>query len=84
MLGINSPDLNYKTLTIEYNRSGNGLFDEGVRYLSEAIVSNNCQLRELNIYVVGLTSDGAMQLAETLKSRNCKSRAIRCSFLPLS
>ena len=58
--------------------SENRLFDEGVKYLSEAIVSDNCQLRELCIADVGLTSDGAMRLAEALESRKCKLRGIIC------
>ena len=52
--------------------SYNELKDEGAKYLSDALKSDNCILTELDISHNELTDKGAKYLSDSLKSDNCK------------
>ena len=48
------------------------LKDEGAKYLSDALKSDNCKLTELDISDNELKDEGAKYLSDALKSDNCK------------
>ena len=51
---------------------GNGIEDEGVRHLAEALTHSNCKLNSLNLSGNSITDEGVKHLAEALIHSNCK------------
>ena len=57
---------------------------QGVKYLSEALKSGNCELTSLYLDGVGITDQGAEYLSEALKSGNCKLTSLNLYIIGIT
>ena len=53
------------------NLGGNGITDEGLTYLTTALIKKNCKLKSLGLDSNGITDKGVKDLTEALINTNC-------------
>ena len=61
------------------NVSSNGISDEGLKHLAEALAHNNCKLNSLNLSCNDISDEGVKHLAEALTHSNCKLNSLNLS-----
>ena len=63
---------NLKSLNLTLNRIG----DEGVKYLTTALINNNCKLNSLGLKWNDITDKGVEHLTKALINNNCKLNSL--------
>ena len=69
---LNQSFCNLKSLDLSYNR----ITDEGVKYLTAALINNNCKLNCLGLQMSQITDKGVEHLTTALINNNCKLKSL--------
>ena len=62
------------------NLSSNSITDEGVKYLTTALINSNCKLNSLGLDANGVTDKGVEHLTKALINNNCELNSLSLEY----
>ena len=62
------------------NLSSNSITNEGVKYLTTALINSNCKLNSLDLEYNGITDKGVERLTTALINNNCKLNSLGLKY----